>query len=181
MTLLKLARMGHPVLRGEAAPVSDPRDPEIGRLAADMIETMIDADGVGLAAPQVYQPLRVIVFRLPADRLTDDEAPEPAAPVVLVNPVLEPVGYDMALGLEGCLSIPDLRGVVPRFMTVDFRGVDLNGSPVSGRATGFKARVLQHEVDHLDGILFPERMPDLRSLAFNSEVHHLLNDMGAPD
>ena len=181
MTLLKLARMGHPVLRGEAMPIADPGDPEVGRLAADMIETMIDADGVGLAAPQVHRPLRLIVFRLPADRMTADEPPEPAVPTVLVNPELAPVGEDMALGLEGCLSIPDLRGLVPRFTTVDFRGTDLNGSPVSGRATGFKARVLQHEVDHLDGILFPERMPDLRSLVFTSEVHHLLNDIGAED
>ena len=178
MTLLKLARMGHPVLRRTAAPVADPGTPEIADLAADMVETMIDADGVGLAAPQVHRPLRLIVFRLPAERLADDEPPEPAAPVVLINPVLEPVGDDMVLGLEGCLSIPDLRGLVPRYTTVDYRGIDLNGAPVSGQATGFKARVLQHEVDHLDGVLFPDRMPDLHSLVFTSEVHHLLNDLG---
>lgn len=179
MTLLKLARMGHPVLRQVAAPVADPTDPEIGRLAGDMVETMFDADGVGLAAPQVYRSLRLIVFRLPPDRLADDEPPQPAAPTVLVNPELDPTGDEMALGLEGCLSIPDLRGLVPRHVTVDYKGVGLDGRPVTGQATGFKARVLQHEVDHLDGILFPDRMTDLRSLVFTSELHHLLNDDGS--
>lgn len=178
MALLKLARMGHPVLRGQAMEVEDPRDPEVARLAADMAETMLDAAGVGLAAPQVHEPRRLIVFHLPADRLEEDQPPEPATPVVLVNPVLRPVGDDIVQGLEGCLSIPDLRGLVPRYATVDYWGVGLDGVPVSGRAAGFKARVLQHEVDHLDGILFPDRMPDLRSLVFTSEVHHLLNDVG---
>ena len=177
MTLLKLARMGHPVLRQVAAPVADPTDPEIAHLAEDMVETMFDADGVGLAAPQVHRPLRLIVFRIPPERLDEDAPPEPSEPVALVNPVLEPIGDETFLGLEGCLSIPDLRGLVPRFSTVVYRGVGLDGLPVQGEATGFRARVLQHEVDHLDGILFPDRMTDLRSLVFTSELHHLLNDI----
>lgn len=169
MALLKIARMGHPVLRASAQPVPDPTDPEIRRLAADMIETMLDAPGVGLAAPQVHESRRIVVFRVPADR----SGGESLAPTILLNPVVEPVGDAMELGWEGCLSIPGLRGLVPRFSRIRYRGVGLDGEPIEREASGFHARVIQHETDHLDGVLYIDRMPDLRYLAFNEEAQQL--------
>lgn len=170
MALLKIARMGHPVLRTVAAPVPDPTAPEIRRLAADMIDTMLDAPGVGLAAPQVHESHRIIVFRVPSDR----SGGESVEPTVLVNPVIEPVGDEMALGWEGCLSIPGMRGIVPRHAHIRYRGVGLDGEPIEREARGFHARVIQHENDHLDGVLYIDRMPNLRYLAFNEEAHHVI-------
>jgi len=175
MALLKIARMGHPVLRRPAAPVADPADPELIRLVADMIETMTDAEGAGLAAPQVHVPWRVAVFEVPADRVREDEPAPPEGFTVLINPEWEPVGKERALGLEGCLSIPGLRGFVPRYRRIRYRGLTPSGERLEREAVGFHARVVQHEFDHLDGILFPERMTDLKGLVFESELHHLLD------
>lgn len=169
MTLRKIARLGHPVLGARAAPVGDPTRPEIVRLVADMIETMRDAGGVGLAAPQVHEPLRLIVA-LP---IRPEPDADPPAPLVLVDPELAPLDGGEEDGIEGCLSIPGLRGVVRRWRRVAWRGRDRDGVPVSGTAEGLLARVLQHEVDHLDGILYPMRMHDLGLLAFDSELAHL--------
>ncbi len=169
MALLKIARMGNPVLRKVAAPVPDPTAPEIRRLASDMIDTMLDAPGVGLAAPQVHESLRMIVFRVPGER----SGGESVGPTVLINPVIEPLGDALVSGLEGCLSIPDLRGIVPRFVRIRYRGVGLDGEPIEREAEGFHARVLQHECDHLDGVLYIDRMTDLRYLAFKDEAHHV--------
>lgn len=180
MALLKIARMGRPVLRAKAEPVRDPTDPEIRRLAADMLQTMIDAPGVGLAAPQVYASVRMITIRVPAGRNDGQDIPG----TVLINPVLEPIGDDMAAGFEGCLSIPGLRGVVPRHTKVRYHALDLDGRLIEGTAEGFHARVLQHEVDHLDGVLYLDRIPDMRLLAFEDEAHHiaeLLNGEGEED
>lgn len=177
MTLLKIARMGHPVLRRRAAPVADPTDPEIRRLVADMIETMEDASGVGLAAPQVHMLHRVIVFKVPPARRSPDEPPGPPGITALINPKIEPLGGDLAEGLEGCLSIPELRGLVPRHRRIRYRGLTPEGERIEREAAGFHARVVQHEVDHLDGILFPDRMTDLTTLVFESELHHLLAEI----
>ena len=181
MAFLKIAKMGHPVLRQRALPVADVAASEIGRLITDMIDTMVDAGGVGLAAPQVYQSSRVIVYRLPPDRVAanSSEIGSTALPngaAVLINPVIEPVDHRMVLAPEGCLSIPSLRGLVPRYASVRYSGLDGECRPVAGEAHGFHARVLQHEVDHLDGVLFPDRMTDLTSLAFESELHHFLEE-----
>jgi peptide deformylase len=182
MAILKIARMGHPVLRSRAQPVADPTAPEIRRLIEDMLETMDDADGVGLAAPQVHVPLRLVVFRLPPERLAAGEQGEermadPATtasgqdvPMALINPVLEPLGGEQELGWEGCLSVPGLRGVVPRFTKLRYRALDINGNAFERIAEGFHARVVQHECDHLDGILYPMRMTDLSLLGFESEM-----------
>lgn len=167
MAILKIARMGHPVLRRPAEPVADPGAPEIARLVADMIETMADAGGVGLAAPQVHVPLRVIVYHVPAARDTEGES-RPLT--VLVNPVLDPLGDDMDVAFEACLSLPGLAGAVPRHRRVGYRAVGLDGRPIEGEAAGFHARVLQHECDHLDGRLFPMRMADLSSFGFAEEL-----------
>ncbi|HZH28161.1 MAG TPA: peptide deformylase [Azospirillaceae bacterium] len=176
MTLLKIARMGHPVLRRVADPVADPTDPNIRRLAQDMIETMIDAPGIGLAAPQIHAPLRLIVFRVPAARSTGQPDDGPLPDTVVVNPVVEPVGDERTMRWEGCLSIPGLRGEVPRWNRILYRGWDLDGRPVERMASGTHAGVVQHEVDHLDGVLYIDRMPDLKRLAFNEEMRHFVQD-----
>jgi peptide deformylase len=159
MALLKIARMGHPVLLRQADPVEDPTAPEIRRLIADMAETMEDASGLGLAAPQVHVPLRIFVWRGGAGNV-----------LALINPELEPVGEETENGWEGCLSIPGLRGCVPRAARLRFRGFDMEGTPMEGEAAGLTARVMQHEVDHLDGILYPMRMTDLSLLGFTEEL-----------
>lgn len=169
MAILKIARMGHPVLRRTAAPVADPRDPETRRLALDMIETMADAGGVGLAAPQVHVGRRLIVFRVPAERSGRDDGERPLGVTVLVNPEIVPLGDELVPGWEGCLSIPGLRGAVPRHRRIRYRGTDLDGEPVECEAAGFHARVVQHEVDHLDGVLYLDRMNDFRWLGFAEE------------
>jgi len=172
MSILKIARMGHPVLlgRAEALPEADVAgDPGLQALIDDMIETLADAGGVGLAAPQVFAGRRVILAMAPAER----GAPEEAAPLtVLINPELELVG-EPELGWEGCLSIPGMRGAVPRAPAARYRGLGRDGQPVEGEARGFFARVLQHEVDHLDGVLYPMRMRDFRYFGFDEELNRL--------
>ena len=170
MAILKIARMGHPVLLGRAEPVADPGAPEIRRLVADMIETMEDAQGAGLAAPQVHVPLRLFVFRVPPGRIEPVEGDGEMGNTVVINPTLEPLGDDMVLRWEGCLSIPGLRAAVPRFARVRYRGVDVDGQPVGADVGGFHAGVVQHEHDHLDGILYPMRMTDFRLFGFNEEL-----------
>ena len=167
MAILKIARMGHPVLLQPAVPVEDPCDPEIVRLIGDMIETMHDSGGVGLAAPQVHVGLRLFVFRVPASR-GGDAAGE--GDHVLINPELAPLGDAVELGWEGCLSIPGLRGAVPRHAAISFRGLDRGGAPIEGTADGFHARVMQHEFDHLNGVLYTMRMTDFRMFAFEEEL-----------
>ena len=170
MAILKIARMGHPVLRRRADAVPDPSAPEIRRLVADMEETMLDAEGAGLAAPQVHVPLRVVIFRVPAHRAEGDEAPPPEGLQVLINPVIEPLGLEMRTGFEGCLSIPGMTGAVPRFHRVRYRGVTPDGETIDRVADGFHARVVQHECDHLDGLLYPQRMTDLSTFGFAEEI-----------
>jgi peptide deformylase len=171
MAILKIARMGHPVLLQPCAPVADPGAPEIRRLVADMLETMMDAPGVGLAAPQVYQPLRVFVFRVPGGRQGQDPEDIAQENTVMINPVVELIGQERVLGWEGCLSIPDLRAAVPRASRIRYRGVDCDGNVTEREATGFHARVVQHEYDHLDGILYPMRMTDFRYFGFSEELN----------
>lgn len=177
MAILKIARMGHPVLAQKAAPVADPGAPEIRRLVSDMVETMIDANGAGLAAPQVHVPLRVVVFQAPEGRsdpgLSEAERYDHTAPLtVLVNPEIEILDDQREAGWEGCLSVPGLRGVVERAANIRYRGFGLDGKVIERVARGFHARVVQHECDHLDGILYPSRMSDLSKLIFESETQH---------
>ena len=170
MAILKIARMGHPVLLRRCDPVPDPGAPEIRRLVADMLETMEDAPGVGLAAPQVYRPLRLFVFRVPAARNGDDPNDSEAGNTVMINPEVELIGDDRVLGWEGCLSIPGLRAAVPRATRIRYTGVDCDGNRVTREASGFHARVVQHEYDHLDGILYTMRLTDFRLFGFNEEL-----------
>jgi peptide deformylase len=158
LAILKIARMGHPVLLREAEAVDDPTRPEIRRLIADMAETMQDAAGIGLAAPQVHVPLRLFVWR------------GPTGVSALVNPELTPLGEETESAWEGCLSIPGLRGCVLRPKRIRFRGLDAEGEPVEGEVEAMAARVMQHETDHLDGILYPMRMVDLSLFGFTDEL-----------
>jgi peptide deformylase len=178
MAILKIARMGHPVLATRAAPVSDPTAPEIRRLVNDMVETMQDANGAGLAAPQVHVPLRVVVFQAPAERTPDpdgEEAFDHTAPLtVLVNPEILVLDAKPEGGWEGCLSVPGLRGWVERPAHIRYRGFGLDGKVIDRTASGFHARVVQHEYDHLDGRLYPSRMADLGKLVFESEIRHFM-------
>jgi len=184
MAILKIARMGHPVLRRPAAPVPDPTAPQIRHLVRDMLETMEDAGGTGLAAPQVHVPLRVVIFFVAGRRaaLEDGEAGtvdggrEDVPLTVLINPEIEPLTEDEALGPEACLSVPGLVGQVPRWTRIRYRGLDLDGQAIEREAAGFHARVVQHECDHLDGILYPQRMTDLSRLAFTSEIGRTLDE-----
>lgn len=169
MAILKIARMGHPALRGKADAVADPTAPEIRHLIADMAETLADIGGAGLAAPQVHVPLRVVIFRVPQERLSgrpDDQAQDLTA---IINPVIEPLGDEKELGWEGCLSVPGLKGAVPRFTRIRYHGVAPDGSTIDRTVEGFHARVVQHECDHLDGVLYPQRMTDMRLLMFLEE------------
>jgi peptide deformylase len=159
MAILKIARMGHPILLARAAEVPDPTAPEIHRLVADMAETMEDAGGIGLAAPQVHVGLRLFVWRTGAGGVS-----------ALVNPVLDPVGDETEAAFEGCLSIPGLRGAVRRAARIRFSGLDIAGKPVEGEAAGIVARVMQHEADHLDGVLYPMRMQDFTQFGFTEEL-----------
>jgi peptide deformylase len=170
MALLKIARMGLPVLTQVCDPVSDPGAPEIRRLVADMLETMEDAPGVGLAAPQVHVPLRLFVFRVPGDRSGIDPDDTVLGNSVLINPTVELLGEERVLGWEGCLSIPGLRAAVPRARRIRYRGTDCDGNPVEREVAGFHARIVQHEFDHLNGILYTMRVQDFRLFGFNEEL-----------
>lgn len=168
MSVLKIARMGHPVLGLVAEPVADPADPSVHRLVADMIETLDDIGGLGLAAPQVHVSRRLVIFHVPG------EDTEKGPLTVLINPEIEPLGDDKEMGWEGCLSVPGLRGDVPRYTRIRYRGVTLDGSTIDREAEGHHARVVQHECDHLDGVLYPQRMTDLSRLVFDSEMRRFL-------
>jgi peptide deformylase len=170
MAILKIARMGHPVLLRRAEKVVDPTAVEIRRLVADMIETMEDAGGAGLAAPQVHVPLRLFVFRATPDRGSGDPDDRPMPNSAVINPEVTLVDGDERLRWEGCLSIPGLRAAVPRAWRVQYSGVDTQGQPVGGDVTGFHAGVVQHEFDHLDGILYPMRMRDFSLFGFTEEL-----------
>jgi peptide deformylase len=179
MALLKIAKMGNPVLRTRAAAVDDPTAPWVRRLVEDMVETMEDAGGTGIAAPQVHAPHRIVVFFVAGERTTELPGDGEQPLTVLINPVIEPVGDEMALGWEGCLSVPGLRGVVSRHLQLRYRGVGLDGQPIVREAAGFHARVVQHECDHLDGILYPQRMTDHRLLVFIEELQRHPIDLAA--
>jgi peptide deformylase len=177
MAILKIARMGHPVLNTPARPVADPRAPEIRILINDMVETMIDANGAGLAAPQVHAPLRVVVFQAPGERsdpgLSEAEAFDHTAPLtVLINPEIAILDPATEGGWEGCLSVPGLRGWVERPAHIRYRGIGIEGEIIERVARGFHARVVQHECDHLDGRLYTSRLADLSRLIFESEIRH---------
>lgn len=175
MAILKIARMGHPVLMQPAIPIDDPADRRIHGLVADMVETMADAPGIGLAAPQVHVPLRLMVFRVPGERCADGQA---VPLTVLVNPEVEMLGDAQEEDWEGCLSLPGMTGLVPRFTEIRYRGFGLNGEEIVREANGYHARVVQHEYDHLNGILYPMRMADLSAFGYREEMERAPRTLG---
>ena len=168
--------MGNPILHRKAEPVADPTAPDVGRLVAAMIETMEDADGTGLAAPQVHMPWRIVVYKVMAARAEaeadgDEEGGAEAVPTTaMVNPVVEPLGEETNVGFEACLSVPEMAGPVRRFNRVRVTYQTLDGETVARAADGFHARVIQHECDHLDGILYPMRIEDMSRFGFVDEL-----------
>jgi peptide deformylase len=168
LAILKVARIGHPVIRKTARNLSDAeiRSPRIQRLIDDMIETMVEYEGVGLAGPQVHESLRLAVIQVDAS----DDRTEDAVPLtVLINPVVTFVGQERVNGFEGCLSIPDLRGVVPRARKVRLEARDRKAKRYALETDTFFARVIQHECDHLDGEVYLDRMDGMRTLGFLNE------------
>jgi peptide deformylase len=169
MAILKVARLGHPVLRqpAEPIPVGKIRTPEIQRLIDDMIETMREYNGAGLAAPQVHALRQICVIEVNGNPRYPDA---PAIPLtVLINPVVTPLTDEMEDGWEGCLSVPDMRGIVPRAGAVRLEARDREGNPIEVVAKEFFARVIQHETDHLNGIVYVDRMRDLSTLTHLAE------------
>jgi peptide deformylase len=171
MAILKIARMGHPVLQVAAGTVDDPTGPGVAHLVRDMVETLADIGGLGLAAPQVHVPLRVVIFHIPDERSVDGEGDGSMPLTVLINPVIEPLSEEKEVDWESCLSLPQLTGEVPRFTHIRYTGVGLDGAPIERVARGFHARVLQHECDHLLGVLYPMRMTDMSRFGFVEDVH----------
>jgi peptide deformylase len=165
MSILKVARMGHPVLRRRARALdkTELKNPLLQKFFDDMIDTMYEYNGVGLAGPQVHEGLRVFVAML------DEEPGEKSEAAVIINPQILPVGSALEEGWEGCLSIPDIRGMVPRHADITLKAIDRHGKDIEIRLHGFPARVAQHETDHLDGVLFLDRMQSMQTLTFLDE------------
>ena len=172
MSILKVARLGHPVLRAKARPVdrAEMASPQFQRLIDDMLETMNEYAGIGLAGPQVHAGLRVFVAGLKAGPIGDAITGSRDMPLIaLVNPEITPIGTDIEEGWEGCLSIPDMRGKVPRAREILVRAFDRHGKRLEFRASDLPGRVIQHETDHLDGIVFFDRMRTFETLSFMDE------------
>ena len=165
MSILKVARMGHPVLRERARPLekSDIKSAVVQKLIDDLIDTMHEYHGVGLAGPQVHEGLRMFVA------LLDEEPDAKSAATVVINPEIIPTAPATEEGWEGCLSVPDIRGMVPRYTDITMKALDRDGRNVELKLKDFAARVAQHETDHLDGVLFFDRMKSMQSLTFLEE------------
>jgi len=169
MAVRTVLRLGDPALRQRAQPVVDVHDPALRQLIVDLEDTMAACSGAGLAAPQIGVPLRVVLFGGggPNPRYPD----APAIPsTLLINPVLTPLGPECDEAWEGCLSVPGLRGRVPRWLRLRYQGIDGEGKTVDRSVEGFHSRVVQHECDHLDGVLFPDRLSDPTAFGFIPEL-----------
>ena len=172
MAIRDILKMGNPLLRRPAELLHPPFGDEIYQLVEDMRDSLKAVGGVGLAAPQIGVSKSLVIFEVPADRVSmeDGGVAEGVPSTILINPKIEPLSDDIELGWEGCLSVPGLRGLVPRYSHIRYQGLGIDGGAIDVEAFGFHARVVQHECDHLFGILYPERMTDLRYLMYESEV-----------
>jgi peptide deformylase len=183
MAILKVARMGHPVLRAKARAV-DPAQitsPPLQQLIDDMFETMHEYQGIGLAAPQIHESLRIFVAGFPPEDDEEEDASRSVPEMVMINPEITPIGGDTVEDWEGCLSIPDIRGRVPRARQITVRAYDRRGKRIEVKAGGFTARVIQHETDHLDGVLFFDRMRSFQTLTFLDEYGRYWSRPDSPD
>ena len=168
MTVRRMLKMGDPLLYRKAEPVTAFDTPELHALIADMFDTMAALNGAGLAAPQIGVSQRVAIFEVQSNPRYPEAEPVPRT--ILINPVLEPIGEEQEEGWEGCLSVPGLRGLVSRYQRLRYTGYDAGGRPIDRTVSGFHARVVQHECDHLDGILYPMRLKDIRHLGFEEAL-----------
>jgi peptide deformylase len=176
MAIRTVLRMGDPLLYKKAEPVTAFGTSELNDLIADMFDTMAAYRGAGLAAPQIGVSKRVVIFGVQSNPRYPQAEPVPTT--ILINPKLHPVGSEMEDGWEGCLSVPGMRGLVSRYAQLRYTGFDQSGSPIDRTVSGFHARVVQHECDHLDGILYPMRLKDLRLLGYEDVLFPELADAG---
>ena len=165
MSILKIAKMGHPLLLKKSEEINEFSTIFLKKIIYDMSETMIDYKGIGLAAPQVHISKRIIVFRNP-----DIEELDKINITPLINPIFEPLGNEKEDDWEGCLSIPRMQGLVTRFKKIKYHGYDITGKKIENEAQGLHARVIQHEIDHLDGILYIKRLADQKAFGFENEI-----------
>ena len=179
MAVREILKMGDPRLLRVAQPVRVFDTPELHALVADMMDTMVAANGAGLAAPQIGVDLQLVVFGFQRNQRYPEAPPVPMT--VLINPVITPLDDTMEEGWEGCLSVPGLRGIVPRHARIRYTGMDVQGQPIEREAEGFHARVVQHECDHLIGRLYPTRMTDLAKLGFTSVLFPDLDPQAGDD
>ena len=168
MAIREILRMGNPILLKEAEKVEKFDMPEIHELIKDMIETMKDAEGAGLAAPQVGESIQLVVFGVDKNERYPEAEEVPFT--VLINPIITPLTQDKEDDWEGCLSVPGMRGVVPRFKVINYKGFDQYGNEIDRDVEGFHARVVQHECDHLFGILYPTRIENMKLFGFHDEI-----------
>ncbi len=168
MAIREILKMGNPILLKESEKVKKFDTPEIHELIKDMIETMKDAQGAGLAAPQVGESIQLVIFGVDKNERYPDAEEVPFT--VLINPVITPLTQEKEDDWEGCLSVPGMRGVVPRYKTINYKGFDQYGNEINRNAEGFHARVVQHECDHLFGILYPSRIENMKLFGFHDEI-----------
>jgi len=174
---IEVARLGHPILSKVCEPVSDPLDPEVQQLIADLKATIEQRGCLGMSAPQIFVPLRVVMYHIPSSvddpdtyELTPKYDPQGVPYKILINPEITPLSDELSEGWEGCQSVPGLLGLVQRKNSVKLKALDENGEHFEIEAHGFHARIIQHECDHLDGILFPHRLKDPRMFGYYEEV-----------
>jgi len=165
VAILKIAKIGHPVLVKKTNEINNLSDFDLKKIVFDMSETMLDYNGIGLAAPQIHLSHRLFIYRNP-----DIENDDKIKISVLINPLIEKISDETEDDWEGCLSIPGMSGLVKRFKKIKFSGVDLNGNKISGEVEGLHARVIQHEFDHLNGVLYTSRLADKRAFGFVEEI-----------
>ncbi len=168
MAVQEVIKMGHPLLLARAKEVEEFATAELEQLITDMQDTMAALNGAGLAAPQIAVGLRIVIFGITENPRYPDANPVPET--VLINPEISIIGPDRDSAWEGCLSVPHMRGLVPRYTSIRYRGYDIQGNVIEREAHGFHARVVQHEVDHLDGILYPTRIEDLKNFGFEDAL-----------
>jgi peptide deformylase len=175
----EILRMGDPRLLQISQPVRDVQSPELRNLVDDMFETMQAASGAGLAAPQIGVPLRLVIFGYADPQMRNARYPDadPVPRTILINPVIEALSDEQVEDWEGCLSVPGLRGIVPRYSRIRYRGTDLQGNAIDRSVDGFHARVVQHEVDHLDGILYPMRVKDFSRFGYTDILFPGMSDV----
>jgi peptide deformylase len=168
MTVRRVLKMGDPLLYRKAEPVTEFDTPDLHALIADMFDTMAAMNGAGLAAPQIGVSKRLVIFEVQSNPRYPQAEPVPRT--ILLNPVIEPIGSEMEEGWEGCLSVPGMRGLVSRYAHLRYTGYDPLGEPIDREVKGFHARVVQHECDHIDGVLYPMRLKDIRLLGFEEAL-----------